>query len=82
MAFPWKKVWGTLPYTHTLRVSALPPRCGQYVLVAEQEFRENLVEVLSFYFPDYSFEKLFHCRFVSKICVFPRRQCGSGTSPI
>lgn len=38
----------------------------EYVSVAEQESRENLVEVLSVYFPDYSFEKLFHCRVVTK----------------
>ena len=41
-----------------------------YVLVAEQEFREKLVEVLSVYFPDCFFEKLFCCRVVSKIVFF------------
>ena len=38
----------------------------EYVLVAEQESRENLVIVLSVYFPDYSFQKLLHTRVVTE----------------
>ena len=38
----------------------------EYVLVAELESSENFVEVLSVHFPDYSLEKLFHCRVVTR----------------
>lgn len=40
------------------------------MFVAEQESCENVVKVLSIYFPDYLFEKLGHCRVFAEI-VFP-----------